>query len=66
MKIIVNGEQREVAEGLCLSDLVTELGLSGRRIAIELNQDLVPRAEHGACALSAGDHVEIITAVGGG
>lgn len=66
MEILVNGEQRQVADGICLSDLVHELGLARRRIAIELNHDLVPRDEHGARALKAGDQVEIITAVGGG
>jgi sulfur carrier protein len=37
-----------------------------RLVAVERNRDLVPRAQHAACALEAGDRVEIVTLVGGG
>ncbi len=66
MQIQVNGSPTEVAEPCTLSALIETLGLTGRRLAVEVNEELVPRslfAEHG---LTPGDRVEIIHAVGGG
>jgi sulfur carrier protein len=62
----VNGEPREVAPGATVADLVAELGLTGRKIAIAINRDVVPRATYAVRALHAGDRVEILEAVGGG
>ena len=66
MEILVNGEQREVAEGTTVTGLLEVLGLGGTLVAVEKNQDIVPRAEHAATALSAGDELEIVHFVGGG
>jgi sulfur carrier protein len=66
MQIIVNGEATEVPMSLQMSDLIERLGLSGRRIAVEVNRELVPRSRFDAHALRDGDRVEIIHAVGGG
>jgi len=66
MQIIVNGERREVADGLTAADLVETLDLRGRRIAIEINEELVPRSEYTEHRLSAGDRIEIVHAIGGG
>jgi thiamine biosynthesis protein ThiS len=48
------------------ADLVTELGLGARRIAVELNRDIIPREEYANCHLQAGDEIEIVHFVGGG
>ena len=65
MKIQVNGEVREVADGTTVAALVAALGLSGP-VAVERNRDVVPRKEHATTALSDGDQLEIVHFVGGG
>jgi sulfur carrier protein len=66
MEITVNGAPREVPDGLTASALVESLGLAGRRYAMEVNGELVPRSAHPAHRLMPGDRVEIVQAVGGG
>jgi sulfur carrier protein len=66
LSISVNGEPRELAAGATIADLVAALGLTGRKIAVAVNRDVVPRTRHAARALAAGDRVEILEAVGGG
>ncbi|HXJ34625.1 MAG TPA: sulfur carrier protein ThiS [Candidatus Eisenbacteria bacterium] len=66
MHVMVNDEPRELAAGSTVADLVATLGLGPRRIAVEVNRDVVPRASYGATALHDGDAIEIIHFVGGG
>ncbi len=66
MHIIVNGNPRELAEGASMAALIEALGLSGQRLAVEVNEELVPRSRFDEHRLAAGDRVEIIRAVGGG
>jgi len=66
LAIRVNGEARAIAAGATLADLVVELGLGGRKIAVAVNRDVVPRAGYATHALHAGDRIEILEAVGGG
>ena len=66
MRVIVNDEPRTLDPGATVADLVAALGLGPRRVAVELNREVVPRAEYGATALRDGDAVEIIHFVGGG
>lgn len=66
MKIRVNGEPHSVDRGLVVKDLVMVLGLEGRRIAIEINGEILPPSLRGDYQLAPGDRVEIIEAVGGG
>lgn len=66
MQIQVNGEQREVATGASVAQLLEELQLDPRSLAVELNLQLVPRANHGETQLAAGDKLEVVTLVGGG
>jgi len=66
MQIIVNGEARDIDDGLSLAQLLEQLELSGKRIAVELNEAIVPRARHAETVLEAGDKIEIIHAIGGG
>ena len=63
---MVNGEPRAMDAGQTVADLVATLGLGPRRIAVEVNRAVVPRAEYGASVLHAGDTVEVINFVGGG
>ncbi len=66
MEVTVNGEPKQVQPGATVADLLAELGLNPKYLAVERNLLLVPRGEHAACALSAGDRLEIVTLVGGG
>ena len=66
MEIVVNGEARQIEEVCCVSDLLDELGLAARHVAVEVNLELVPRANHAECLLKTGDRLEIVTLVGGG
>ena len=64
--LLVNGEARAVPEGCTVAGLLHRLGLDARRLAVAVNRDVVPRTRFAAHALSAGDRVEILEAVGGG
>ena len=66
MRILVNGEPREVADGLPLAQLLTDLTLHNTRFAVEINAELIPRSEHATHTLQADDRVEIVQAIGGG
>lgn len=66
MRIVVNGEEREVRSGATVADLLADLDLTGGPVAVELNREIVPRSRHAEQALAAGDRVEIVTMVGGG
>ena len=65
MRLLVNGEEREVAAS-AVDGLVTELGLDPRKVAVELNLAIVPRSTYAQAALSDGDRIEIVQFVGGG
>lgn len=64
-RIQVNGEDRTVSADTILS-LVEELGLDSRKVAVELNLEIVPRSLHATTALAHGDRVELVQFVGGG
>ena len=66
MQICVNGQKRDLPEGTSVADLVGLLGLQPRRIAVERNGLLVPRASFGDTPLADQDVIEIVTLVGGG
>lgn len=66
IEILVNGEPYPAAPGASAFDVVAALGLAGRPLAVEVNEEVVPRARLAACMLKAGDRVEIVTLVGGG
>lgn len=66
MEIILNGEPRDVPDGLSAAGLVALLGLEGRRYAMEVNGELLPKRAHAAHSLCPGDRIEIVQAVGGG
>lgn len=64
--IVVNGETRTIRGGQTIAELLRELGLDSRQVAVERNRDIVPRAEHGQAVLADGDRLEVVTFVGGG
>ncbi|MDA7979406.1 MAG: sulfur carrier protein ThiS [Pirellulales bacterium] len=66
VRIKVNGEFRDVAPDTTIAGLLQELQLDSRRVAVEVNRDLVPREDHAATVLSGGDTMEVVTLVGGG
>ena len=66
LALTVNGERREVPAGSTVADLLAALAVPARGSAVERNRELVPRRDHAATALVAGDRVEIVTLVGGG
>ena len=66
IEITVNGAPRRVSPGATVADLITDLGLGDRQVAVERNRDVVPRARHAEVRLESGDHVEVVTFVGGG
>ena len=63
---MVNGEQREVPEGATVAKLLEILGATSDQVAVEVNAAIVRRARHHEVTLAAGDHVEVVTFVGGG
>ncbi|HCW91481.1 MAG TPA: thiamine biosynthesis protein ThiS [Marinobacter sp.] len=66
MKIELNGELRELSAGATVADLIDQLSLTGKRLAVEVNEDIVPRSQHAERRLNDGDRVEVVHAIGGG
>ena len=66
MKIIVNGEEISLPKGSNIQDLITQLGYENKRIAIEINETIIPKSKHLSHLLESLDRVEVINAVGGG
>lgn len=66
IEITLNGEPRRVPQGSSLADLIGSLALQPEQVAVERNDELVRRREHGATRLEPGDRVEVVTLVGGG
>jgi thiamine biosynthesis protein ThiS len=66
MQLTINGQRRQIADNASIAELLDELKLSGKPVAVEVNLELVPRQRHAEHRLAAGDHLEIVTLVGGG
>ena len=66
MKILVNGEPRETPPDATILDLLRQLNLEDRRVAVMIQGEIVRRADHPQRRLDEGDSVEIINMVGGG
>ena len=66
LPLTVNGQPAGVPPGSTVADLLSTLQTAGRRVAVERNGEIVPRSQHAATALAAGDRLEIVVAVGGG
>jgi len=66
MRVTVNGDARELRDDVTIDELVAALGLGTRRVAVEVNLDVVPRTDYARRRLSDGDVVEIVQFIGGG
>lgn len=66
MKLLFNGEPLEVPDGLTIRDLLERQHLGDQRVAVEVNRTLIRRARHETHRLAEGDHIEVVTFVGGG
>ncbi|MDO9308636.1 MAG: sulfur carrier protein ThiS [Deltaproteobacteria bacterium] len=66
MHIILNGERSEQQDGLSIAGLLSGLGIGLERVAVEVNLDIVPKANYDTRMLSDGDRIEIVHFVGGG
>jgi sulfur carrier protein len=66
MEIELNGELKQIAEQATIRDLLAELGLMQKRLAIEVNQQIIPRSRFEQTTLKSHDKVEVVHAIGGG
>ncbi len=66
LEVLVNGEAQRVPDGCTIDGLLGQMGVEPRRIAVAINQQVVPRSSFSTHPLAAGDRVEILEAVGGG
>lgn len=66
ISITVNGESRRFESPLTCAGLIAQLGFTGKRVALELNGNIVPRSAHAVQTIAEGDKIEIVVAVGGG
>ena len=66
MQLYLNGEIRQFDQPLTIAELLRNLGLSDRKIAVEVGRVIIPKSRHGGHLLQEGDRVEIIQAMGGG
>lgn len=65
MQITLNGEARQV-RAATVAELLREIGLDTRKVAVERNEEIVPRSTYAAAALAPGDQLEIVHFIGGG
>jgi len=66
MYLFINGEEKTFVDELSLAGLIEQMGMKGDRVAVELNREIVPRAQWTATALRDGDRLEVVHFVGGG
>ena len=66
MKIIVNGNSETVGDGTTAEMLLQKLELADKKLALEVNEEILPRSEYSDYLLKSGDRIEIIHAIGGG
>jgi sulfur carrier protein len=64
--IVLNGSDKRVDNNINVSQLLEELGLTGKRLAVEINQQIIPRSNFTDYKLDENDNVEIVQAIGGG
>ena len=66
MQVTINGHSRDLPNGATAADVIDLLGLTGKRLAMEVNEEILPRSEYLNHTLHDGDAVEIVHAIGGG
>lgn len=66
MEIELNGEKKRFTDDTTASELINQLGLADKRLAMEVNEEILPRSQFNEYVLKKGDRVEIVHAIGGG
>ena len=66
MHIVLNGEDKSLEGSITVAQLLGQLGLAERRVAVEINEEIVPRSRHAEHRLCEQDRVEVVLAIGGG
>jgi sulfur carrier protein len=66
MRIVLNGEDKSLDGSPTVSQLLAQLGLAERRVAVEINREILPRSRHAEYRLQERDQVEVVLAIGGG
>jgi sulfur carrier protein len=66
MHLFINGDEKSFGDSLSLAELIEQLGMKGDRVAVELNREIISRAQWAETNLNDGDHLEIVHFVGGG
>lgn len=66
VRITLNGEEQRLETALTVAQLLESLGLTGQRVAVEVNREIVPRSRHADAKLQDNDRVEVVRAIGGG
>lgn len=64
--VSINGKAQQLSEPVSIAALIEQMGLTGKRVALERNGEIVPRSSYAAQQLADGDKLEIVVAVGGG
>jgi sulfur carrier protein len=66
MKIVLNGSERQIENGSTVAELIEQLDLGGRRLAVEIGQEIVPKGSFAERVIEEGEQIEIVHAIGGG
>lgn len=66
MQVAINGENQTLNKEMSILDLLEQSGLAGKRVAVEINESIIPKSRHAETFILEGDKVEIIHAIGGG
>jgi sulfur carrier protein len=66
ISLFINGQPAELPQSMSVAALLESRGLTGKRVAVERNGEIVPKSQHPIVAVQAGDRIEIVVAVGGG
>ena len=64
--VTINGEPRTLASGLSVAGMLEALEITGGKVAVEQNREIVPGSQHGETPVNAGDEIEIVHFIGGG
>jgi sulfur carrier protein len=64
--LLINGQKQTFPAPLTLTELLDQLGMTGKRLAVDRNGEIVPKSQHTTTRLDDGDQLEIVIAVGGG
>lgn len=66
MTLVLNGERKEFKDGISVAGLLRNLDIEPARVAVEVNLNIIKKADYGTCILNEGDSIEIVSFVGGG